>query len=586
MKTTNIRPIRNSLFVSAATLFILSAVLLTSLPSEASESRIIRVGAYDNMPKIGIQPNGKVTGFWAELMGHIAAKEGWEIEYIKGNWDEGLTNLSEGKIDVMPDVAFTKSRAKLYYFSNTSVMASWSRVYVRANDNRIKSLEDLSGMLIAGLSGSVNIDGPDGIKNMVQSFNLNCRVVETTSYEEVFNALLDGYADAVIANRNFGDEYIKRNPAKKTPIMLSPVSLTFAFPMDAPNSKYLQTRIDYQMTKLMDDNNSIYYKLLNKYFEPNIAEKKIHIFPMWVKILLGIAALSLLFIIIVLMATKKQVAAKTKELQTLNSNLNDKIISETEKRIKHEKSLFDQQKHADMGHMIKSIAHQWRQPLNNIYIISQNMQDEWKNGKKYDQAVENEFDKQEEIIQHMSDTIDDFLYFFKPDKQKLRFNVTQSVLRCMRLINAESQNKRIHISCICDCDGDLCEIKPYDQNPCKCSDIYTEGYEGEFKQIILNLMSNSIYALSKTDNSYKRITVKIHESNGILTLKVSDNGGGVPDEVLSKIFDPYFTTKEEGEGIGIGLHMSRTIIVNHMNGDIQVRNTDEGFETIITLKSS
>jgi signal transduction histidine kinase len=575
------------LLANLSAVFIFIIILTYASPEAHGEaSRIVKVGAYDNPPKITITSGGKVTGFWPELIAHIAIEENWQIEYVKGGWEEGLVNLSSKTIDIMPDVAFTKQRAKLYHFANTPVMASWSRVYVREDDNRIKSLEDLRGMRIAGLSGSVNIEGPDGLKKIVQSFNLNCRVAEMYSYDEVFESLLSGYADAVITNMNFGDEFIKHNPAKKTPIMLSPVTLTFAFPKNAPDTEYLQKRIDFQMAKLMDDSNSIYYELLTKYFSPKIAEKTVHIMPMWAKVLIGFAVIALIFTFAVLKTTQKQVYAKTKELQTLNDNLKEKIDEETANRIRQEKMLYDQQKHADMGQMIKSIAHQWRQPLNNIYIISQNMQDEWENGKQYDADVAQSFERQGELISHMSDTIDDFLHFFKPDKLKSRFNITNSLMRCLRLVNAESQTKRININFMCECEDNKCDISTYQQDNCTCRDIYVDGYEGEFKQIMLNLLSNSIYALSKHESDYKKIDVTISCKDSIITLKVTDNGGGIPDNIMDKIFDPYFTTKKEGEGVGIGLHMSRTIIVNHMNGEINVANKGDGVETTITLSSS
>jgi ABC-type amino acid transport substrate-binding protein len=184
------------LMANVSAVFIFIIILISASPEAYGEvSRIVKVGAYNNPPKIAITSGGKVTGFWPELIAHIALEENWQIEYVKGGWEEGLLNLKNNTIDIMPDVAFTKQRARLYNFANTPVMASWSRVYVRADDDRIKSLEDLRGMRIAGLSGSVNIEGPDGLKKIVQSFNLNCHVSEMNSYDEVFESLLSGYAD-------------------------------------------------------------------------------------------------------------------------------------------------------------------------------------------------------------------------------------------------------------------------------------------------------------------------------------------------------------------------------------------------------
>jgi len=569
-------------------LLLLTIFLFSASPcAEAKSKQIVRVGAYHNPPKINITKDGKVTGFWADLLAHIAREENWEIEYVKSPWDEGLKNLYENNIDIMPDVAFTKKRTKLYDFANTPILASWSRVYVRENDKRVKSLEDLTGMRIAGLSGSVNIEGPDGIKKLVQSFNLQCSVVEFESYDDVFEALLDGFADAVITNRNYGDEYIKHHPAKKTPIMLSPVSLTFAFTKDSEKTQYLQSRIDYNMSELMNDSHSVYYDLLTKYFENQIAEKKITVTPMWVKVVLVSILILFLGSVIIVYITKQQVRSKTKELQNLNNHLKEEIEKATEIKLTQEKILFEQQKHADMGQMIKSIAHQWRQPLNNIYIISQNLQDDWEQGEKYTQAIAHEFKQQSELINHMSETIDDFLNFFKPDKEKATFNVTKSLLKCLRLVSAEMQAQKINNSFKCTCGDTICELKDsFKIEDCDCKAICAKGYEGEFSQIILNLLSNSMYAISENDRSYREIQIEISCLNDIINIIVRDNGGGIKEEILSKIFNPYFTTKQEGQGIGMGLHMSKTILEKHMGGSIVVQNTQDGLETTIKIPAT
>ncbi|PLX67879.1 MAG: hypothetical protein C0603_07100 [Denitrovibrio sp.] len=245
--------------------------LLFCSSSFANDEIELIIGSYDNPPKIEQSKNGKVIGFWPELLGNIAAKEGWKISYLHSTWQKALTNLENNKIDIMPDVAFTPERAKLYEFNKEPVMVSWSRVYVRADNNSIKSIEDLGGKRIAGLMGSVNLEGSDGIKRLVQSFNINATIVEMQSYNEVFEALLDGFADAVITNRNFGDKYILDTPIQKTAIVLQPVSLMFAFSKNSEKSEQLSRRIDFHLSKMKNNNDSIYYQLLTKYFETEIA---------------------------------------------------------------------------------------------------------------------------------------------------------------------------------------------------------------------------------------------------------------------------------------------------------------------------
>lgn len=558
--------------------------LTVSARASDMEKLHVRVGAYDNPPKIYIEKGGKVSGFWPELLGYIAEKENWEIEYVKGKWGEGLKNLENNQVDIMPDVALTKSRAKLYAFSNATVIASWSRVYVRSDNHDIATIEDLKGKRIAGLSGSANMDGPDGIKKIVQSFNLRCQVVEMESYQDVFQALEDGFADAVITNRNFGDEYIHNHPVKSTAILLSPVPITFAFPKDGHLTNYLSGRIDAVMSELIDNNDSIYYRLIAKYFETGITEKKIKVLPAWFKTFMISASISGIFLIIIILISRRQVRCKTRELRELNHGLQEKIEVETSRRLLNEQIIFEQKKFADMGHMIGAISHQWRQPLNNIYLISQWLQEEWENGGVFGGDHLESFRKMSELIQHMSETIDDFRNFFQPEKDKSRFNVTSTMVNCLRLVSPDLLHNKISLHFTCRCEEKVCEMKEGITFPaCEKPGLFTNGYEGELKQIILNIISNSRDALIERNVHHKAITVETFTHGDKILITVSDNGGGIPEEVLPKVFDPYFTTKEEGKGLGIGLYMSRTLLTTHMDSDISIENTESGTKTTITI---
>lgn len=569
---------------SLLTLFFVFTVFLTPLSqASASERLTVRVGAYNNPPKIRIGEKGKVTGFWPELISNIAEKENWDITYIKGSWPEGLTNLRNDKIDIMPDVAFTRRRAELYDFAKSTVLAGWSRVYVRNSDNSIQSLEDLTGKRVAGLSGSVNIEGPDGIKKIVESFNLKCTVVELQSYQDVFKALEDGYADAVITNRNFGDAYAKDHPVKSTPIMLSPVSVTFAFPKGAELTPHLRERIDYQMSVMMNDNNSVYYKLLSKYFAPEIAQKTVRELPSWYRefIIGTITAAALLMFLMLLF--RRQVRQKTKELRELNSELKEMIEQETAKRIRNEQIIFEQKKFADMGQMISAISHQWRQPLNNIYLISQYLQDEMEKGAVYNHEHLDAFGKMDTLIHHMSGTIDDFRNFFMPEKEMTVFSVSDTVLSCLRILTPEMVYNNVKLSFRCKCSEKECFVneKISDHN-CGKNALLMNGFEGEFKQIILNVIGNSYDAVMEK-KSGRGIEVRLSEGSGFITITITDNGGGVPEDVLPRVFDPYFTTKAEGKGTGMGLYICKAILQSHMNSTISMRNVKDGAETKITV---
>lgn len=262
---------------------LISWILFFCLQTYVLAEQQVRVGVYENHPKIFTDADGKVSGFWPELIEHIAGQENWKIEYVPGTWSEGLNRLKSNQIDIMPDVAFTEKRGSLYAFSESPVIMSWSRVYTHRENNTILSIQDLGGKKIAALKGSVNLDGEDGFKEIISNFNLHCIFVELDNYTEVFKAIEGEKVDAGITNRNFGNKKSKDFLVKKTPIIFQPINMKFAFPQSCESAGHFQSRVNVQMRALLDDETSVYYRLLEKYFEGEIAERRVTIFPEWLK---------------------------------------------------------------------------------------------------------------------------------------------------------------------------------------------------------------------------------------------------------------------------------------------------------------
>ncbi|MCD6532790.1 MAG: transporter substrate-binding domain-containing protein [Deltaproteobacteria bacterium] len=303
-----------------AFIFILTASLF-SIVAAGPEPLLVRVGAYANNPKIFMNANGKVSGFWPDLVEEIAEKENWKIEYIWGTWSEGLDHLMNGEIDVMPDVAFTEKRNKLYTFSKAPVLMSWTRVYVNKEKTEIQSICDLKDKKIAALRGSVNLEGSGGLREIARGFNLNCTFLELDNYTEVFKAVEENRVDAGITNRDFGSKNVNNFKVKKTPIIFQPINIKFAFPKDAELTPYLVKRINYHIKQLKEDEYSLYYRLLEKYFEAEIAEKRVEVSPGWLSTLLRSITVLLIFFILVIIASRVQIKRKTNEITAKNEAL-------------------------------------------------------------------------------------------------------------------------------------------------------------------------------------------------------------------------------------------------------------------------
>ncbi len=230
-----------------------------------------------------------------------------------------------------------------------------------------------------------------------------------------------------------------------------------------------------------------------------------------------------------------------------------------EKELKAKELLLIQQgRHASMGEMIGNIAHQWRQPLNALGLLIQKIGYLHTRGTLDQENMDASIDKGMKLINGMSKTIDDFREFFNPNKKKAPFQIREAIENAYSIVESAFASHRIEY-----------HLEMYE-------DIEITGYKNEFSQVIVNLFNNAKDVLIEKDVYPAYIKVFIIKGDNRTVIKVCDNGGGIPEAMLSKIFDPYFSTKEQGKGTGIGLYMSKMIIEDHMQGKLSVTNTAEG----------
>jgi signal transduction histidine kinase len=265
---------------------------------------------------------------------------------------------------------------------------------------------------------------------------------------------------------------------------------------------------------------------------------------------------------------EKEVEKKTKELQLLNESLEKTIQDEIAKNSQKDAMINSQSRLASMGEMIGNIAHQWRQPLNALGITVQKMQKFYHLQKLDDEVMDKSVEKSMMLINKMSTTIDDFLGFFRQDKIKVDFDIKETIEETLHLLDASLKNNFIEVS-----------INEIDE------EVIINGYRGEFTQVILNIISNAKDILIEKKVKNPKIDIEVSKQNNEISLYIKDNGGGIPEDIIDKIFEPYFTTKEQGKGTGIGLYMSKVIIEDNIGGNISVQNTKDGACFIMKFKS-
>ncbi len=253
-----------------------------------------------------------------------------------------------------------------------------------------------------------------------------------------------------------------------------------------------------------------------------------------------------------------RVNERTKELKTLNETLEERIQVGIDKQKEQEQMLIQQSKLAAMGEMIGNIAHQWRQPLNALGLVVQNMKFAYDMDELDDELMNKSIKKVNMLTNNMSKTIDDFRNFFKPNKEKKYFYLDKEIENSIALLESAFKNNNI---CI--------EYEKGVQN-----EVY--GFPNEFSQTILNILSNAKDALVEKDINNRKVRIEIKEEDKFLCVIINDNAGGIPEDIIDKIFDPYFSTKEEGKGTGVGLYMSKIIVEKNMSGRLSVKNTEDG----------
>ena len=268
------------------------------------------------------------------------------------------------------------------------------------------------------------------------------------------------------------------------------------------------------------------------------------------------------------------------ELSELNSNLQKKVEEEIAIREKQERMLFEQKKLADMGQMINAIAHQWRQPINVLGLYTQSIYDSFIGGSLTKQDMESFMSDTLSMILHMSKTIDDFRDFFKPDKEKVSFSVVQEIINLLNLIDAQLAVRNVDVNVVCSAGGKKEKVELGKKYQCFLGDADIEGYPGEFKQAVINIINNAVDSIQERmeqdEGERGEIYILVETLNKDIKIRISDNGTGIPKDIISKIYDPYFSTKGEGKGTGIGLYMTKLVIEKHMGGAIKAGNTRTG----------
>lgn len=444
------------------------------------------------------------------------------------NWSQSQLFLKERKCDILPAAAKTKAREKYAHFTYP-YMDYKLAIITKSDQGFVGGLMGVIDKPIARKKGSALIP-------KLQKLYPSVAIIEVEDPLESFRMVANGKAFSTIATLPVASHYINKYHLNSIGI-----------------AGYTDMR--FRLSIAVRDDDPLLLSILDKALATIPPEQCKLIYDRWVGRQIAepfsyryfLYALAVLFIIIMLALYRQRV------LNAANKGLAEAVKTKTAENLKQQRLLQEQSKLAAMGEMIAAIAHQWRQPLNALSLSIQNLEYDFEDGSVDKAFIKRYVKKNQETIGFMSRTIDDFRHFFRMDKVKENFGVKKAIEETVRIQHAALKNTEIALKI-------------------KGEDFEVYGYRSEFQQVVLNLICNAIYALRDGHVAHPEIDILL-EANHI---DIRDNAAGVPEEIIDRIFEPYFTTKEQGEGTGIGLYMSKIIIEEHMAGILGVSNPKEG----------
>ena len=514
---------------------------------------VIRVGIDREFRPIEyLDENGKYAGISASYLKAISEKLGINFDIISDrDWNDLKEGVRMRTVDMLSAALKTPERKKYMRFSDpylslTKVIIADSKV------SYLKGLSELDGKKMAIIKGFA-------VSELLARDYPGIEQIEVADMQEALKKVAYGEAFAFIGVLTATSYYIDKLRLSNLKVVGQTSyfdDLRFAVRSDWPQWQGI-------LQKALDAIPQQKREAIYKQSVPIVYEHHFDYSLLW-KILF------LIMIIIILILYRyikldKLVKVRTKELEMLNLSLKGQIDEAVAKDRIKERMMIQQSKMASIGEMIEAIAHQWRQPLNILALELSNMDLKRQLGSLSDEELQKVTESSHTQIAYMSQTIDDFRNFFKMDKEKELVSLQAIVNDVAMLSTGVLKSKNITLTVAID------------------SNILIHIFANELKQVILNLLNNAKDAIILKDVQVREIRIDAKIVGTDCLVGIEDTGGGIEEPIIDKIFEPYFTTKFESQGTGIGLYMSKMIIENNLSGHLSVSNTDQGARFEILL---
>ena len=536
------------------------------------DKKVIRMCNNPNWEPIEFALNddqSKMSGIAIDVLKLLEKKLGVTFQNVPTkDWSESQQFLKEKKCDILPAAGKTAKREQYANFT-TPYLDYKIAIITKTDTPFIENVSQLDGKKMTRKKGSSLID-------LMKAKNQYVRIIETNNYLESLTMVQNDEADFTIAPVPEASYYMSKFGLYNLHIagyLDTSMQLAMAVRKDDTQllnilEKGLSGVKSYEMKQIYDNWTNITMKV--SFWETKLAK------------VIGIT----IFVIIIFIIyrnflthkanknLKLAVEEKTKELEKvnqelrinseklkdLNENLEQRIVIEVDKVKKIENQLFQSEKMAAMGEMIGNIAHQWRQPLSLISTSATGvlMQQEFNMlEEKYLIARMNDINN---AAQFLSKTINDFRDLIKGDLVFERFNLEENINKCLLIEEPILRTHQVEL------------IKNIDAT------IEIISYQNPIIQSLMNIINNAKDVLVENNIDKKYIFLNVKKETNNVLISVKDNGGGIREDILEHIFEPYFTTKHKTQGTGLGLHMTYNMITKELQGEIVVKNRTYEYE--------
>lgn len=493
-------------------------------------------------PYVIIDELGEHKGLSEDFITLIEKKIDKKFVFVPtSSWEESLEYIKQKKCEIIPLLNQSKSREKYLNFS-PSLYEEPEVILARDEVTYLDGYSSLQGQSVALVKGH-KVD--EHIKANYPKIN----IVYVKNYEEAINLVSEGEVFATV-NSLIGTSHL----IKKTHL----TNVKIAGKTDYQNS--------YRVGVIKED--TTLHTIITKAVDSLKKQDRDNVIKRWVSITFEqgfdyslIKKIVLLFGFILVFVYFRQRSIKKQNLL-----LQQKVEEEIQKSRDKDSLIFHQNKLVAMGEMIEDIAHQWRQPLSEINSLVLNIDDTLCEKALQNKNIEEKLNRIEILTKYMSTTIDDFRSFFNPIKKEESFTIKEAIEGTLLIVEKSLGKLGIEIDVQC------------------ASATEYKGHKNALQQVLLIIINNAKDEFMRREIKNPKITIEIKSSKEYYQISISDNAGGIEDSVMQHIFTPYFTTKDEHKGTGLGLYIARSIIEDILSGKLSFSNIDKGVCFTIKLK--